>query len=61
MGVVLEISKTKTVEENKSALQKLLGKGKLKQSKKLSDFYGKLKKTYGDALAYQKSVRHEWE
>jgi hypothetical protein len=33
-----------------------------RQKKKLTlrDFYGALKDTYGDALAYQKKIRDEW-
>jgi len=42
-----------------NAAVKRLEKKKNKPS--LSDFYGKLKGKLGDGLAYQKSVRNEWD
>jgi hypothetical protein len=43
----------------RKALDKLASHRK-KRSKKLSDFYGKLKGTYGNGLEYQKKMRDEW-
>lgn len=59
MGVIVKISKKSKPEETRKALEKLAGQRK-KRSKKLSDFYGKMKGVYGDGLEYQKKIRDEW-
>lgn len=59
MGVVIRISKKNKPEETRKALDEL-AKKRQKKSKKLADFYGKLKGSYGDGLEYQKKLRDEW-
>lgn len=59
MGVVIKISKKSKPEETRKALDKLASQ-RQKRSKKLSDFYGKLKGAYGNGLEYQKRLRDEW-
>jgi len=59
MGVVIKISRKSKPEETRKALEKLANKRK-KKSKKLLDFYGKMKGAYGDPLEYQKKIRDEW-
>lgn len=59
MGVVIKISKKSKPEETRKALDKLASE-RTKRSKKLSDFYGKMKGAYGNGLAYQKKIRDEW-
>jgi hypothetical protein len=56
MGIVIKISRTNNVDETRKALDMLASQRK-KRSKKLSDFYGKLKGFYGDGLEYQKKLR----
>lgn len=53
MGIVVRINKKSKPDETRKALEKLAGKRKRK-GKKLSDFYGALKNSYGDGLKYQK-------
>jgi hypothetical protein len=60
MGVVVKISKKNNADETRKALDKLASQRK-KRSKKLSDFYGKMKGSYGgNGLEYQKKIRDEW-
>ena len=55
--MVITIKKDAKAEEIKEALKKLP-----KPSKKgLISFYGKMKGTFGDGLAYQKAIRNEWD
>jgi hypothetical protein len=60
MGIVVRISKKSKPEETRKALDKLAGRRKKRSKKRLSDFYGKMKGTYGDGLDYQKKIRDEW-
>jgi len=57
--MVVRITDKNKPEETKKALDKL-ARSRKKNSKKLSDFYGKMKGAFGDPLAYQKKVRDEW-
>jgi hypothetical protein len=59
MGVIIKITKKSKPEETRKALDNLACERK-KRSKKLSDFYGKMKGTYGDGLEYQKKIRDKW-
>lgn len=59
MGVIIKISRKSKPEETRKALDKLASK-RNKKLKKLSDFYGKMRGVYGDALEYQKKIRDEW-
>lgn len=59
MGVIVKISKKSNPEETRKALDKL-ATARGRRSKKLSDFYGKMKGVYGNGLEYQKKIRNEW-
>lgn len=59
MGVVIKISRKSKPEETRKALEKLASKRK-KNKNNLSDFYGKMKRAYGDPFEYQKKIRDEW-
>lgn len=57
--MIIRILKKSKPEEVKKALTKLSRKRRRKQ-KSLSSFYGKLPKTFGNGLTYQKQLRDEW-
>lgn len=57
--MIVRIKSRQKPEETKKALKKL-SRARKKKKKKLSDFYGKMPGSYGDPLAYQKSIRDEW-
>ena len=52
--MVITINKDTKSEDIDAALKKLQ---KDKKPAKLSDYYGKLKDTYGDSMKYQKEIR----
>ena len=52
---------TKNSTRSKLTLRAVLSNAKKRKTKTLASFYGKLPKTYGDAVAYQKAVRNEWQ
>jgi hypothetical protein len=55
--MVITINKDTKAEDIDAALKKL---DKSKKKVSLSDYYGKLKGSFGDAMEYQKKVRDEW-
>jgi hypothetical protein len=55
--MIITINKDTKPEEIDAALKKLPKSKK----KSLTSFYGKLKGSFGDGLAYQKKVRDEWD
>lgn len=59
MGIVVKISSKSKPEDTRKVLDKL-AKSRKKNKKKLADFYGKMLRTYGNGLEYQKKVRNEW-
>lgn len=56
--MVVTVKKDAGKKEIDAAVKRLK---KNKNKPALSDFYGKLKGKLGDGLAYQKSVRNEWD
>ncbi|MBX2904753.1 MAG: hypothetical protein KF744_01860 [Taibaiella sp.] len=56
--MVITIKKSAGKKEIDAAVKRLQ---KNKKRPTLSDFYGKLKGKFGDGLAYQNSVRYEWD
>ena len=56
--MVVVINKDTDKEEVRAALEKIK---KASKKPKLTDFYGKLKGTFGDGLDYQKKLRNEWD
>jgi len=56
--MVVTIKKNNTKKEIEAALQQL---GMKRKKPKVADFYGKLKGKFEDGLAFQKSVRNEWD
>jgi hypothetical protein len=61
MGTVVKIAKTNTAQQTLKALSKLSKKKSASKTKTLASFYGKMQGAFGDALAYQKKIRNEWE
>lgn len=57
--MVVVINKDATPKDIEKALKKL--NKAMPKKPLLSDFYGKLKGVFGDGLAYQKSIRNEWD
>jgi len=55
--MVITVKKDTKAEDINEALKKLANPAK----KSLKSFYGKLKGTFGDGLAYQKTIRNEWD
>lgn len=58
--MVIRITRKSKPEETRIALDKLVNQRRKKKSKKLSEFYGKMKGVYGNGLQYQKRMRNEW-
>lgn len=58
--MVIRITRKSKPEETRAALDKLVNKRRKKRSKKLSEFYGKMKGAFGNGLQYQKKMRDEW-
>ena len=56
--MIITINKDSKLEDIETALKKIK---KSKKEKNLSNFYGKLKGAFGDAIEYQKKVRDEWD
>ena len=56
--MVITIKKDTKSEDVAAALKKL---EKSKETKSLTNFYGKLKGVFGDGLEYQKKMRDEWD
>jgi hypothetical protein len=52
---------TKNSTRSKLTLRAVLSNAKKRKAKTLASFYGKLPKTYGDGVAFQKAVRNEWQ
>lgn len=57
--MVVIINKGATKEDIEKALKKM--DKAIKKKPHLADFAGKLKGFFGDGLAYQKSIRNEWD
>jgi hypothetical protein len=57
--MVVIINKDATKEDVEKALKKM--DKAIKKKPRLADFAGKLKGFFGDGLAYQKSIRNEWD
>ncbi len=56
--MVIVINKGADKKEIDKALKKI---GKQSKKPKLTDFFGKLKNSFGDGLEYQKKIRNEWD
>jgi hypothetical protein len=54
--MVITVNKDTKAEEIDRGLKKL----KKTKKKSLANFYGKLKGSFGDGMAYQKKIRDEW-
>ena len=58
-GMVVIINKNAKKEDISKALKKLQQSASKKPS--LTDFFGKMKGAYGNALEYQQQIRNEWD